>query len=393
MAETTGAAAARPAHLGFLGSGSGLHVRRWLAAVAETGLRVTLYTYDPPAEPPAGVAVCVLPRPTRPLRASWLDFWGGSRRLRARLAADGVDVLVASYATSYGLLGLRTGFRPLVVQTWTRDVSIYPFVGPKRHLLGPVVRRVLAGADRILTDGSGLAEAVAARFPETAGRVVPLRWGVRVEAWARDDAARSAWRAAHGIPADAPVVVSGRGVDHWYRPEAVLPALEALLAERPAAHAVVLTLGHPRPDAVDAHLRALAAHPRAVVVDRFLAPDEVRAVWSAGDVLVSVPSADGVSESVLEGMAAGLVPVVSDIASNRSFLTPGRSALFVAEPAAADLAAVLVGAVDRLPELHATFVPRNRAWVRAHASVEATARTLAGLVRALASDASLGRDR
>ena len=132
-------------------------------------------------------------------------------------------------------------------------------------------------------------------------------------------------------------------------------------------------------------LDRLDAHPRGHVFDRFLAKTEMQEVWSATDVLISVPTHDGVSEGVLEGMYAGCVPIVSDIPSNRSFLKDGESGVFVRgnPDSADDLAETFGNAVDALPRLKAEMVERNREWVAEQASVEATAVKVVGIIESL----------
>ncbi|QXD14296.1 glycosyltransferase family 4 protein [Rhodocaloribacter litoris] len=363
-----------PVHLAYFGSGDNYHVQKWLPALARQGLRVTLLTFHPPPAPLDGVAVRYLRPPfhASAKTMSWIDFCGPVRPLRRLLAALGVDVFMPSYATSYGWMGARTGFRPLLLNTWTYDVAGYPFEGWKQWIFRPLVRWVLGRAQLIFTDGAGLADFVRTHYPVPPERVIPAFWGLHLADYVFPDPAEA--RARWGLPPGVPVVVSARGLRDWYDPERILTAFGHLLAARPGAHVVVLTLGHERTPAVQAHLDALAAHPRARVLDRFLSREEMNAIWAAADVLVSVPPRDGISVGILEGMYAGVIPVVSDIASNRSFLTP-ETAVFVAPEAS--LAHVLTGVVDRLPALKARIAPVNRQWVAEHASVEATARMVA----------------
>ena len=372
-------------HFAYLGNGENYHVRKWLPALAEQGLRVTLLTFHPPTAPLEGVDVRALTPPLARFtgRLSWLDFWKAPGPLRKQLAEIGADVLMGSYATHYGWMGARTGFRPFIAQTWTFDVTVYPFEGWKRRLFGPVVRRVLRHANVITTDGVALAEIVRARYPAEKEKVVGVRWGIRLADYAATSATRAEARAVWHLDPDASVVVSPRGVADVYQPEMVLPALRQLLERQPDVHVIVLTLGQARAPDVQADLDKLAAYPRARVVDRFLSKEEMRAVWAASDVLVSTPARDGISESVLEGMYAGAYPILSDIPSNRSLVEEGVRADVVPEPTSEGLIQTIMQAVDRLAELKAEAVPANRQWVAEHASVEGTARMLADIVRSL----------
>ncbi|GIV60695.1 MAG: hypothetical protein KatS3mg043_1784 [Rhodothermaceae bacterium] len=382
-----------PVHLAYFGSGDNYHVQKWLPALARQDLRVTLLTFHPPPAPLDGVAVRHLRPPfrTSAKTMSWIDFCGPVRSLRRLIATLGVDVLMPSYATSYGWMGARTGFRPLLLNTWTYDVSVYPFEGLRRWLFRPVVGYVLRRAQAILTDGAALAGFIRSHYRVDPARVVPALWGPDLATFPFSPGLRPGARAAWHLPAGAPVVLSVRGVQDRYAPAQVLTAFQALLDAHPEVHVVVLTLGHARSEATRRRLADLAGHPRARIIDRFLDRTEMAAAWAAADVFVSVPPHDGISVSVLEGMYAGAIPVVSDIPSNRSFLKEGEQAFFVPPGDAGALAHTLLRILDALPRLRAVMAPGNHAWVRAHASVEATARQVADLVRRLARDEPLSR--
>ena len=173
---------------------------------------------------------------------------------------------------------------------------------------------------------------------------------------------------------------------HWFRPAEVLRSFLTLLDERPEVHVVYLTLGIERDKRIQELVNRLDAHERGHVIDRFLTTDEMRLIWSITDALVSVPVQDGISEGILEGMYAGCIPIVSDLASNRSFLEDGVSGVFVRGDAdsARDLAATFESVVDDLPELKSRMVERNRRWVSDEASVESTAIEVVKMVQQLA---------
>ncbi len=381
-------------HLAYLGNGRSYHVHKWLPALARQGLRVSLLSFHPPEEPLEGVAVHPLVPPFHrdPARASWIDFCGPTAGLRRLLHDLGVDVLMPSYATNYGWMALRSGFRPLLLNTWTYDVSVYPFSGLRGVLFRPIVRHVLRHADAILTDGPALATFVRSHYPVNPERVVSALWGPDLSTFPFSPARRAGARARWRVPTEAPVVISARGVSDWYGPGQVLPALMALLDARPDVHVLVLTLEHERSEATRRLLDRLAAHPRARVVDRFLAREEMADAWAAADVLISVPPHDGISVAVLEGMYAGVIPVVSDIPSNRAIVRDGENGFLVPCGDAVALERTLRRVLDDLPALKAHMAPRNHAWVRDHASVEATARQVADLVRRLAAEAPRRHD-
>ena len=75
-------------------------------------------------------------------------------------------------------------------------------------------------------------------------------------------------------------------------------------------------------------------------------PDDraIAELYRRAAVAVSVPSSDGTPQSVLEAMACGAVPVLSDLPSLREWVDDGREAFLVP---AGDSAAV-ASAISRL---------------------------------------------
>lgn len=373
----------QPVHLAYLGSGRGYHVKKWLPALVAQGLRVTLYSFHAPETTLQGVDVVVLRPPfSRSLaRLSWVDFCGPTRRLCRLLLERDVDVLMPSYATSYGWLGARTGFRPMLLNTWTFDVSVYPFEGARRFVFKPVVQYAMRRADVVLTDGAGLADFVRTRYPIVPSVVKPVLWGIPLDDYDFSPEIGVMGRKVLGIPAGVPVVISARGIKKWYAPEVVLPVFERILAEHTDVHVIVLTLAHERSSRIQSLLALLASHPRAHVIDRFLSKREMCEAWAASDVLVSVPPYDGISVGVLEGMYAGVVPVLSDIPSNRSIIKAGAQGYLLQNVRVGVLVDKLGDVLTQLPTLKASMAPHNRRWITENANVEIAAKRLANIVR------------
>jgi glycosyltransferase involved in cell wall biosynthesis len=298
------------------------------------------------------------------------------------LREESIEVLLASYATNYGWTAALSGFHPTILQTWTYDVSVYPVSSWKRLFLAPIVRRALRHADAITTDGQPLADFLCERFSVEHAKVTSLLWGIQVEDFATDPNRRRAVRATLGIYDDAPVVLSHRGVHSRYAPAEVLDALIAYLNDDSSVHALALTLEHGRSKSVQDRLDRLESHPRGHVVDKFLSRDRMADIWSAADVFISVPPRDGISVSALEGMAVGVVPIVTDIESNRALFGRDR-ARYISDPKS-ELYEAIRDVISDLPNWRRHVVELNKEWVREHGSVEVAAGRLASLAEALA---------
>ncbi|MGS0757336.1 glycosyltransferase, partial [Roseateles sp. GG27B] len=160
---------------------------------------------------------------------------------------------------------------------------------------------------------------------------------------------------------------ANRGLEPIYRPERVITAFAAIAAQQPTARLVVANDGSLLP-ALQRQVLALGLTERVSFVGRLDARSQAghyaRARW-----YLSLPESDSVSVSVLEAMAHGCVPLLSDLPANRELL----DAVDAVDAEVGDARGVIVdlAALDQLPArlsaLDAEAAGRaNRAWVAQH---------------------------
>jgi glycosyltransferase involved in cell wall biosynthesis len=143
-----------------------------------------------------------------------------------------------------------------------------------------------------------------------------------------------------------PIVLSIRGLKPIYNPLVIARAIPAVLAQRPDARFVIRTYS------VDAELLAgvneVVAQGGAASAVEYVGdlPDDhaIAGLYRQAAVVVSVPSSDGTPQSVLEAMACGAAPVVSDLPSLHDWVQHERTGLVVP----AGDADALAGAILRL---------------------------------------------
>lgn len=247
-----------------------------------------------------------------------------SMTLRRLLRAIRPDVLHAHQVTGAGWLGAGSGYHPFLVTSWGSDLLVSAQRSPtQRHLASLVLRR----ADYVTCVAEPLAKAARALGVDEQ-RVEVVHWGVDTEVF---HPGRTSTPAISMTEATAPLVLSIRAVRPIYNPLVIAKAIPAVLARRPDARFIIRTYS------VDADLLAefqgiLAAGNATHAVEYVgdLADDAAIAeLYRQAAVVVSVPSSDGTPQSVLEAMACGAAPVVSDLPSLRAWLRPDVEGLFV----------------------------------------------------------------
>jgi glycosyltransferase involved in cell wall biosynthesis len=279
----------------------------------------------------------------------------------------------AHYLTSHGslvwlaraLAGLRGA---IVASAWGSDVLVAP---DRSAALKAATRRVLAAATLCTSDS----QTMAARMHALGAReVMVFPFGLE---------AMPAWPVAK----EPALFFANRGLEPIYAPGRVIEVFARVAAGWPEARLVVANDGSLRAG-LEAGVAARGLASRVTFTGRLDAPAQAR--WYArARWWLSLPQSDSVAVSLLEAMAHGAIPIVSDLPANREVVTDGVNGLVLGEHEAPghDLHAAL-GAPDGdlLASLHAlaaraeAVAAANRAWVEANGLfAPAVARFLARL--------------
>lgn len=359
----------RLVYVAFNGS---IHTRRWVSFFASRGHEVHVVTCGGAGAVDYTAEGEVIGR-TWTVHDLGVARWGKLgyvfkvRRARRVIRQLDADLVHVHWLTSYGMLAWAAGVRPLVATAHGDDVLIAPRTWWKRWL----VKRVLSVASLVTVPSEHMREAVIALGAIGSDVEVGVyQYGVDVARLA--DVGSSRRRAHHErttrddskIPQSVRIV-STRAMLDIYRLDVLIDALVLLQADGLAVHCDLVGDGPLRShlesmvrDAGIEHLVTFHGHVAAVAVERIVADS---------DIYVSVAASDGVSLSMLEAMALGAVPVLSDIPANRSWINDGHTGVLVdIDPSA------LAGGIRRALELDPWRVARDNVAVVAERADMAT---------------------
>ena len=237
---------------------------------------------------------------------AWLAAVIRMRRLVAGLAPD---LVIAYRTTSYGFLGAVSGFHPLVVaaqgesDAWPLDS---PLVGFKRWM----ARVCLRNADLIHAWGAHIAQEQLS-LGAAPHKILVRPRGVDLSKF---------YPSPSGPPIDALRLVSTRSLFPEYRHEIILEAVAAV-----ARHGIPIFLDIAGDGVLSERLRSQALRLGISEHVRFhgqIFHDRLPELLRQCNVYVAMPITEGVSASLLEAMASGCYPVVTDLVANRHWITP-----------------------------------------------------------------------
>jgi glycosyltransferase involved in cell wall biosynthesis len=316
--------------IAFLGDGSLNHVRRWAGYFHERAHEVLLLSFE-------SVAGC--PFPAKRLAAHFptklLGYLSALGSIRRELESFDPDVVNALYLGGYGFVAARAGRRPLAVSSIGSDLLVdYP--SSIVHRLQ--IREALRSADLVITDAEVLSSAAAAAGADPT-RILKAYMGIDERIFFPGECAPLERAGDRGRPR----VVSTRNLHPVYHVDLLVDAA-ALVRERRDALFVVCGDGPER-----RRLESRAARgPLAgsFVFPGRLDPPGIARELRAADVYVSTSRSDSTSVSLLEAMACGAIPVVTDLPANREWITDRENGLIVPQDDPAALAGAIIEALE-----------------------------------------------
>jgi L-malate glycosyltransferase len=356
-------------NLVLLGDGESPHLLKWAHALAPhvqlwaASSRGFLPEFDDVI--PAGRRLALQTTPA---------FEGGNialikqlARLAGWLRQVRPDWIHAHYLTSHGTLAwLATSMLGvpgrIVGSAWGSDILVTPERSWAWRLL---TRRVLRSCALTTSDSHVMAE----RMRSLGAReVMVFPFGL--------DALPQA--SAHKDPC---LFFANRGLEPIYRPQRVLDVFARIAQSWPSAQLVVANSGSLRQN-LQEQAAAIGITDRVRFIGRVSAGEQAEHYQHA-QWYVSLPASDSVSVSVLEAMAHGCIPVVSDLPANRELVRDGANGIILSDGAWLE-ASQLDDLSARAPEIASA----NRAWIEAHALFPQSVTRFLARLREL--DASLG---
>lgn len=289
-------------------------------------------------------------------------------RVAGWLKASRADWLHAHYLTSHGTLAMASRWLGapgrLCSSAWGSDILVTP---ARSRLMAALTRRILRESALCTSDSRHMAQ----RMHELGAReVMVFPFGLErlpPPAAGKDDG----------------LFFANRGLEPLYAPQRVLAAFAGIARSWPAARLVMANDGSLR-DELQQAVQAQGLGGRVQLVGRLSASDQ-QAHYARARWYLSLPESDSVSVSVLEAMAHGCVPILSDLPANRELVDPGRNGLVVPDGGHPS--------VDALMALRAradSIAHANRAWIERHALFERSVQAFVARLVAIDAAAAAG---
>ncbi len=210
------------------------------------------------------------------------------------------DVVHAHYASSYGITGWLASLLSrrdflFIVSTWGSDILLFPKKSPLHKFL---IKKTLRSADLVTSVSYNMTDEIEILAPNK--KILTFPFGVNSDQYLQ------------ALPYKENIIFSNRAINKIYNIDKVV---EWFLSQDKKFRLVIANVGTEL-DRIHSLVRQMNLQDRVEFVG-VLDYDELNEWYRRSKYFISIPSSDGTPVSVLEAIAAGCIPIVSNIPANR----------------------------------------------------------------------------
>ena len=294
------------------------HDRRFLNALSGTAHQVfALRQHDCQPVTPEGITELEWPG-GRPDWSSWSGWEEGKSKFNALVKEIEPDLVHAGPIQGPALLAALAGFHPLVTMSWGSDLLRTAKRSPWMRW---ATQFTLDRTDVFLGDCQTVAdEAIWYGFP--ANKMVLFPWGVDLAHFSAGNGRKAGRELRKSLGwEDCFVILCNRTWAPVYGVDVLAEGFKQAVQENSSLR---LLLAGDGPDAEQINAILAPVHEEVHLAGR-VGRDDLPGLYAAADLFVSPSHCDGSSVSLMEALACGKPVLVSDIPSNREWVTRGEA--------------------------------------------------------------------
>jgi glycosyltransferase involved in cell wall biosynthesis len=292
----------------FLSDAKSYHTRRWVDYFVDRGHQCFLISLEKGIPTKAEEFLI-----NSKIFPSFLKYPLSVRKVKNIAEKIKPDLINAHFVPSYGVVGALLGQSPLVVSTWGSDILISP---QKSFLHKLRARYVLDKADLLTTDARILTQAIL-DLGVNGRKIIENPMGVDRNLVLECEKEKSDF--SYQKEKKNFIILSNRKLEPVYDLTTLLKAVPVVIREtKKRVKFVILGEGSQK--------SRLIKFARDLKVDEYvefkgeLFRKDLIDCHKDSDIYISASLSDSTSVSLLEAMAFGLIPIVTDIPGNREWI-------------------------------------------------------------------------
>lgn len=337
----------------FLGDGGSIHILRWLDYFSSKGHEVHLITFTPFRDTSNlaernNVFIHELGRHSiNSEGGNWYYLFNFFKTTKL-IKKIKPDIVNAHYITSYGFIGSLLGVNNLVLSAWGSDILVTP---NKNFIYKFITKFALKKAKLITSDSNYMAKAIKELGNS---KVLTVPMGVEEKLLTLKREANS----------EEITILSLRSIDDNSNIDCIIMAFKLFLDRYPNSKLIIANDG-PELDNMKKLVERLSITDK-VEFKGFVSRKDLIKLLLKSSLYVSIPKSDSTSVTLLEAMACGIIPIVSNHPANREWITNGDNGLTIDYIDANLLSIALIKAVNS-NQIRSKCIIENRKIIRTKA--------------------------
>jgi len=338
----------------FLANGGSIHTQKWVNYFVDKGYEVSLISSTPYKYKSLKFHLLKTYTNNR-----YLNFLGYCLQIKKIIKKIKPDIVHSHYATTSGFLGALSGFHPLVVSVWGSDVLVEP---KKSKLLNLMALHALRKADTITTTAKFMGDCLHQNFNLPKNKIIRIPWGINLNIFHCNYKKEvECIRQKLKIDKHTKVILSNRTLYPPYNIHRIIESIPYVIKEHKKV--VFIFIKGPGSSKYERILKSkakkLGVFGKTRFISKLLTPREM-AIWlNMADMFISIIETDQFACSIMEGMACGAIPIVSNIKVYKQYLENGKNAFFVNSDKPKEIAKKIIYCIKH-PELKEKFYKINR---------------------------------
>ena len=311
-----------------------------------------------------------------------------SKIARGRIEGAKPDLVHCLRLPIEGYVGYLANAKPLVVSSWGNDFTYWARVSPAYTYL---TKKTMSRADLFFSDCQrDIDLAIKYGFDiSKPHHVFPGTGGIDLTSVEKEETKVSYFH-NRGIGNDDIVLTSLRGWGRWYLHKPLLRAF--CVVQKKFRNTKLILVGPKYGLYYDSLIRMTASLGlnKSVLFIDCVAHSEIPRIVGSSNLVISATSHDGAPNSMLEVMAYGGIPVMSDIPSIREWVKDGWNGYLFNPQDPENMAKVIVRALENRDSFE-LMMKRNRSLVSERADYHKNMKLVEEMYRRLVSKAKTQR--
>ena len=328
----------------FLGDAGSVHILRWIEYFRENGHEVHVISFNN----------CDIDGVNMHFVGDSIEIdssGGNTSYLKKIFAIRNLikkikpDIINAHYLTSYGFIGsLVKGKRKFVVSTWGSDILVTP---KKNKIYRMLTEYVIKKSDLLTSDSKYMSQEIYNLGAEK-GKVLTVPMGVNINEFKVCDFNEDREN----------VFLSMRTLCENSNLDVILEAFKIVLEKYSNSRLIVTNSGDKEKEVLG-YIKKLDIEDKVEFLG-FINRKQMSDILNKGLIFLSIPTSDATSVTLLESMATGTFPIVSNLPANKEWIEDGKNGYVLSKFNSEELSKLMIKALENDKFIkESRFINRN----------------------------------